>query len=763
MKINSNNYAPNSGETMKRFIISPAKLLIVLFAIAPFAGSMAQDLKSAISQTRSELYDQATATLQDLIKKEPANGKYYFYLGENIIADYYSDTISNSLENAARDAKDIYQKGVSANANEPLNYVGLAKVAVVQGDEKTADEMRTKAKSFLLPYKKVNKKMSPPPADYAFILAKIAESYINNSEGSVDTAKALPLIREALRIDNTNPDIYLVGGDIFILKNDGTRAIAMYNQAQMADPTSPTAAMKIGNIYVKGKAWQAAISAFEEAISLNENYAPAYRELGQVYLLAQRYDQARTYFEKYLELTAGNIPAKTRYVNALFYAKDYDGVIQNVEEILKVDQSKAYIMRLAGYSAYEKNPPDYNQALDYMNRLFESVSPDRIIWKDHLYHARILIRLNSNFSKLTDELNSLKQQLEKEKGRSSTASAAEKAKIKTGMTELQSKIDAVQKQIDEANAQIDKAFIAYNKVLEFRPDDKAILNEMGNQYYLFKRYNQAAKIYTKLLDPAKSGVDDLMRIGRTYYTGENYKSADSVFTAVTKSNPDYVPAYLWIANTYSKMDPDASLGLAKPKFEKVLQVAAKDSVANVSGMVDAITYLGYYHLTKDNFNTAKEYYNRLINLSDNKDHKVRGYYNLGSLELQSIRNEKTNEGRLPYLQRAREFYNRIIALDPNNAQAKAQLNYIADFEAQIKKGINPNEIRGSVKNASGEPIAFASIRVKDTAAEGLTNAKGEFRFEMPQGSETLIVSAKGFRAIEIPVTKSRVYNVTLEQ
>ncbi len=748
---------------MKRCKFSPVIVLIVLTTFAPAIGLRAQDLQSAILLTRSEQYDQAATMLQDLIKKEPANGKNYFYLGENIIADYYSDTISNSLEAAVRDAKATYQKGVEANANEPLNYVGLAKVAVFQNDKNTADQMRTKARSFLVPYKKVSKKMSPPASEYAFVLAKVAESYINQQDQTVDTAKALPLIREALRIDNKNKDIYFIAGDIYILLNDGTKSIANYNMAQMADPTSPTAAMKIGNIYVKGRAWQSAISSFEEAINLNANYAPAYRELGQVYLSAQRYEQARTYFEKYLELTAGNIPAQTRYVNALFYGKDYEGVIKNVEEILKKDQSKAYINRLAGYSAYEKNPPDYNMALDYMNKLFKTVAPERIIWKDYLYLARILVKKNADYGKLTDELNTLTQQLEKEKGRSSTASAADKIKIKANMTDLQNRMADTQKRIDAANAEIDQAFVAYNKVLGLREGDRAILNEMGNQYYIFKRYNDAARVYTRLLDPSKENLDELMRIGRTFYTGENYKTADSVFTAITKTHPDYVPAYLWIANTYSKMDPDASLGMAKPKFEKVLQVASKDSVANASAMVDAITYLGYFHMSRDNFGAAKEYYSRLVNLSENKDYKIRGYYNLGSLELQATRTEKTNEGRLPYLQRATDAYNRILALDPNNSQAKSQLNYVREFEAQIKKGINPNEIRGSVKNTAGQPIAFASIRVKDTAAENLSNAKGEFKFEIPSGSETLIVGAKGYKSVEIPITKSRIYNITLEQ
>ena len=58
--------------------------------------------------------------------------------------------------------------------------------------------MRAKAKSFLLPYKKI-KKIVPPAKEYAFALAKIAESY--TKDGMVDTSMALPLIREAIRID----------------------------------------------------------------------------------------------------------------------------------------------------------------------------------------------------------------------------------------------------------------------------------------------------------------------------------------------------------------------------------------------------------------------------------------------------------------------------------------------------------------------------------------------------------------------------------
>jgi tetratricopeptide (TPR) repeat protein len=734
---------------MKRLILRPA-IFLAVFLTGISLNIKAQDLNTAILLTKSEQYDKAQVMYQDLIKKEPANSKNYFFLGENYLLDYFADTISNSLTVAAKSAKAEYDKGVSANAGDPLNYVGLAKVAFYTGDTKTAADMRAKARSLLLPFKNI-KKIVPPAPEYAFALAKIAESYIK--EGKVDTSQALPLIREALKIDNKNKDVYLIGGDIYILVNDGSKAISFYNQAQFADPKSPTAAMKIGNIYTKGRALEAAIPYYEQAIQLNANYAPAYRELGQLYLSAQRFDLSKENFRKYLDLTEGNIPAKIRYVNALFYAKDYDNVIKNVEDIFKVEKSRPYLNRIAGYSAYEKNPPDYDKALAYMETLFKTVSADRILWKDYHYMARILVKRNQNWPKMADDLASLDQQLNKEKNKLAiAATAAEKTKEKAIIEDLTAKETAAKAELAKSDAEIDRAFEEYNKVLELKPGDQALLNEIAANYNNFKRYNGVAKTLTLMLDPTKDNTEELLRIGRAYYNAEKYKTADSVFTALTVKSPDYVPAYLWIANTYSKMDPDTKLGLAKPKFEKLIEVAKRDSIKNAPAMMDAFGYLSYYHMI------------RMVNLDpNNKEYKIKGYVGIGSVELRSTSTEKTNEGRLPYLTRATEAYNKILALDPTNAAAKNQITYVHEFEASIKKGINPNEIKGTVKNAAGQPLPYASIRVKDTAAENMANTKGEFRFEIPEGSEILIISLKGYKALEIPITKSRVYNVTLEQ
>jgi tetratricopeptide (TPR) repeat protein len=747
---------------MKRSFLIKGFILAAAITLLNVNINQAQDLTSAILLTKSEQYDKAEVMLNQLIQKEPANSKNYFFLGENVLLNYFSDTISNSLKIATSTAKGIYQKGVDANPNDPLNYIGLAKVAYYLDDDKTANEMRAKARSLLLPYKNI-KKINPPAKDYAYALAKIAESYIKN--GAVDTSVALPLIRQAISIDSKNADIYLIAGDIYILASDGSNAVKNYNLAQFADPKRPTPYMKIGSIYVRGKALSAAIPYFEDAINLDANYAPAYRELGQLYWLAGRLEQSKENFKKYLELTEGNIPAKTRYVNSLFYAGDYDEVIKNVEEILAIDKSRSYMNRLAGYSYYEKKNADYEKALYYMDQLFKTVNPELILWKDHYYTARIIMKKNQDYTRMADELEKMQTQLQKDKSSYNSASTAVKAKLKPALDNLTAKVNQMKADLSKADKELDRGFQEYGKVLEMRPGDRGVLNEMASNYYAFRRYNQSARTMALLLDPNNFDPDAYMRVGRAFYVGQNYKAADSVFTIITQKAPDYLPAYLQIARTYTRMDPDFKMGLAKPKFEKVIALAQKDSVKNCSMMAEGLQYLGYYYYFKNDYNTSKNYYNRLIALDpNNKDNKIFGYNGIGQLELRAASNEKSNEGRLPFLAKSEDAYNKILALDPGNTSAKNQINYIHEFIAAVKKGINPNEIKGVIKDAAtGQPIAYASVRVKDTAAENLTNSKGEYKFEIPQGSEVLIISAKGYVTQEIPITKSRVYNVSLSK
>ena len=211
--------------TTIRIKLNQVFLLAGLLNIFPINNIVSQDLNTAVTYTKSEKYDAADEIYKQIIKNEPNNSKAYFFYGENRILNYFSDTISNSLFETSREAREIFNKGVEVNNSDPLNYIGLAKVEFYNGKDSEAEKLRAKAKSLLPPYKKVKKILNPK--DYAYALAKIGESYIRGK--TVDTSRALPFLREAVSIDKTNPDIYIILGDVYILVNDGTKSIYNYN------------------------------------------------------------------------------------------------------------------------------------------------------------------------------------------------------------------------------------------------------------------------------------------------------------------------------------------------------------------------------------------------------------------------------------------------------------------------------------------------------------------------------------------------------
>ncbi len=733
---------------MKKFSIKPVLLIAGLFCV--FVSNInAQDLQSAISLIKSEQYDEAEATLNQLIQKEPGVSKNYFYLGENYLLNYFADTISNSLKEATNKAKEIFQKGVNADSLNPLNYIGLSKVSFYLGKDQDAAGFRLKAKKNLPTYKRIKNIENKP--DYAFALAKLAESYIRNEK--VDTSKAMPLLREAISIDPKNPEIFIIAGDIYFLAKDGSNSIRNYNIANNIDKTRPTANMKIGSIYMKGRNLTAAIPYFEQAITLNANYAPAYRELGQLYSMAGKYDKSKEYFKKYLDLTKGNIPAKIRYVNALFYAKEYDEVVKNVEEIFTIDQKRIYLNRIAAFSCFEKNPPAYEKALTYMDRLFKEMPEDRLILKDYTYYAKILLKKNGDFPKMVQDTAKYNRDLERTRERYEKANGASKEKYKVQIDTLNNKIARLGKQIATENVDIDKAFEAFKTAYNQNPEDKAVLSDFAVSLYNYKRFNESAKYFEKLIELGNSEVNDYMQIGKAYNQGRNYAKADSMFNVVIQKYPDYIQGYVWLANTYSAMDPDNAQGIAKPKFEMVIQKARTDSVKNSFDLFNSYRFMGGYYFSQKNYQKSRDFYNMIVNLSpDNKDFKVNGYNSIG---LSYYANGDYDK--------AIEAYNKTLDLDPANQNATVSIQNIKIAKKNSEGKINPNLLTGTIKNVYGEAIQNASVRVKDTAAEVWTNAKGEFSFEIPEGSEALLITAKGFKEKEVPITKARKYNLTLEQ
>ncbi len=74
----------------------------------------------------------------------------------------------------------------------------------------------------------------------------------------------------------------------------------------------------------------------------------------------------------------------------------------------------------------------------------------------------------------------------------------------------------------------------------------------------------------------------------------------------------------------------------------------------------------------------------------------------------------------------------------------------------------PVEIKGRIVNEKGEPVASASIAVKETNIGTTSNANGEFVLEVPEGKKTLVISSVGYETAEVNINRTALMNVTLK-
>jgi len=94
------------------------KLLLIAFAFISLLSTNAQTRESAVVKTMNERYELASAEFKTLIAAAPTNGDLYFFAGDNYF--YWGELDS---------AEAIFRKGQEMAPLNPLNYVGLGRIA----------------------------------------------------------------------------------------------------------------------------------------------------------------------------------------------------------------------------------------------------------------------------------------------------------------------------------------------------------------------------------------------------------------------------------------------------------------------------------------------------------------------------------------------------------------------------------------------------------------------------------------------------------
>jgi tetratricopeptide (TPR) repeat protein len=527
------------------------RTLIGLAILLKTSGSFSQDLSKVLNMTYQQQFEAADSAFNLLIKSDPANGKYYYYSGENQLASYFVDTANVSFITVGQKAIDRFNKGIAANPNEPLNYVGLGKIALIENNKKLADENFAKALAFL-PVKKAKSTLSK--TDQATILIRVADAYVQI--GSKDSALVFSYFNRAEALDNKNPELFLLRGDYwFYTFNNGTRAAENYRRSQDFSPQSTRARVRLGQLYTRIKIYQDAVGYYQDALSIDPSFAPAYLEMGFLLAKTNQPEESKKYFKKYLELTNSNIAAKRRYANMLIQTEDYKGAIEQITQILAKDSSSYNdLNRALAYSYFEEK--QYPKAKYYITKFFSNSPSEKITPKDYLYSGRILIKNNQD---------------------------------STGIIKL-------------------------NIAFAMDTTNIDLLAEIAGAYIKIKKHEEAAKTYQEKINRTNGSTNDYYRMGRAYFDAKLWIESDSALARVNRMSPDFEPAYLFRARIYSNLDPDTKEGLAKPYYDKLLEKAAIDPVKYSKDLLEGYNYMGYYFLVNKQYCESLSYWDKILGI-----------------------------------------------------------------------------------------------------------------------------------------------------
>ncbi|MDE6438857.1 MAG: tetratricopeptide repeat protein, partial [Muribaculaceae bacterium] len=249
-------------------------------------------------------------------------------------AYYYLGQVALQSGDKAK-AKEYFDKGVAANADNGYNYVGLGALALANGDANKARD-----------YFKTAKGKAKKNAD---VLTEIARAYFvaDPVQYNEDLEKALA---DAKKAQKNAPSPFILEGDRLAKTNVG-EAAGMYEMAAQFDSKleHPEAYVKYARTYFPVNP-EFAINKLRDLLQAQPNSALAQRELAEKLYEDNQLTRAAQEYEKYIQNPNSFKKDKQRLVGLLFFAKRYPESYAMATELLNDDPTNFYMQRLQFYN-----------------------------------------------------------------------------------------------------------------------------------------------------------------------------------------------------------------------------------------------------------------------------------------------------------------------------------------------------------------------------------------------------------------------------
>ncbi len=401
------------------------------------------------------------------------------------------------------------------------------------------------------------------------VLVGIARAYYEVN----DTANAIDYANKAIKAKKDYAAAYELLGDVAQFSNDGGKAAEWYQQAIYFSPKSPEAYFKYASVYRKISPAEA-IAKLEELRAQRPDIAVDALE-GRIQYASNNFAEAVACFGK-----ADKSKLEERdiweYATSLYFLQKYQNALDLAKYGLTKNPRSATFNRLAMFNSTELK--DYSSALQYADALFNKSDSAKFTYFDVVYYGNAL----------------------------------------------------------KGNKEYDKALEQYHKALTMEIDDKdkraGIYKEIADAYKEKDDYDNAVKSFREYMNGLdKASAADYAGLGQMYIqradklTGEArtaaFRDAEKVYDELLAKYSDAEDfATLYKARINSYIDPETKDGLAKPYYEKLVEIinarADKDKT-DTTRLLEAYRYLGYYYLLQNDKEKSNGYWNKILEIDPN--------------------------------------------------------------------------------------------------------------------------------------------------
>jgi len=427
----------------------------------------------------------------------------------------------------------------------------------------------------------VKKIISSKPADLDKQMKPYYKENKKNAENLVafgrefmaakDTANAKTYANYALQASkNKCAAAFILLGDIEAISDNGGGAAAQYEQAIYVDPKNPDAYYKYANVYRK-------ISPSGAVAKLNElrQQRPdiAVDALaGRIYYMSNEFDKAMAAYDK-ADKNKMEERDLSDYAMSAFFKQKYDKALEVAKFGLSKNPRHAAFNRLAFFNSTELKK--YEDALMYADALFNKSDSAKFSYYDYTYYGNALI----------------------------------------GAKQPQKAIEMYEKALKQED-------------MDNKAKRAGVVKQLSDAYRDMEDFPNAIKHYKDYLASMdKPTANDLaalaslhMQHGATLKDNEQaeaFKMADETYADLAQKYENAIEyATFMRARVNGQMDPDQSKGLAKPYYEKLVELIGPKTELDATEkarLKESYHYLiSYYFIQKDDKATAKDYAAKML-------------------------------------------------------------------------------------------------------------------------------------------------------